>query len=95
MRRLRQPPLHLKGFCNGREVLAEVGKIFLRQIDVEVFGIELDPHQKQAGLFVGVLVGVQDVPVVPVDEVGDGRDFALAVGAGDEQDGGMSSLAHD
>ena len=70
-------------------MLAEIGQVSLRKIDVEIFGIELDAHQEQPGFFVGVLVGMQDVAVVPVDEVGDGGDFALAVGAGDEQDGGI------
>ena len=69
-------------------MFAEIGEVFLREVDVEIFGIELDAHQEEAGLFVGVLVGVQDVAAVAVDEVGDGGDFAFAVGAGDEEDGG-------
>ncbi len=66
-----------------------IGEIFVRKINVEVFGIELDAHQEEAGLFVGVFVGVQDVAAVAVDEVGDGGDFAFGVRAGDEEDGGV------
>ena len=47
MRRLRQPPLHLKLFGDGRELPAEIREIFLRKIDVEILRIEFDPHQKQ------------------------------------------------
>ena len=36
-----------------------------------------------------MLVGVQNIAAVPVDEVGNGRDLALAVGAGNQQDGGI------
>src|SRR5580704_1538617 len=36
-----------------------------------------------------MLVGVQDVAVVAVDEVGDGGDFAFGVGATDQEDGGI------
>jgi hypothetical protein len=70
-------------------MFGEIGEVFVAEIDVEVFGIELDAHQKQARLFVGMLVRVQNVAVVPVDEVSDGRNFALAVGARDQQDGGV------
>ena len=61
----------------------------MRSINVEIFGIELDAHQEEAGFFVGVFVGVQDVAAVAVDEVGDGGDFAFGVGATDEKDGGV------
>ena len=59
------------------------------EIDVEIFGIEFDAHQEEAGFFVGVFVGVQNVAAVAVDEVGDGGDFAFGVRAGDEEDGGV------
>ena len=81
--------------CASRHFMANASAIGEKclpksaRVDVEVFGIELDAHQEQAGLFVAVLVGVQDVAVVPVNEVGDGGDFALAVRTGDEQDGGI------
>ena len=89
MRRLCQPPLHLELFGNGREVLAEVGETFITEIDVEVFGIELHPHKEQAGFLVCVFVGVQDVAVMAVDEIGNGGDFSLAVGTTDQEDGGV------
>jgi hypothetical protein len=80
LRGLRQPPLRNKSRGDGREVSTEVGEIFLREIDVEVFGIELDAHEEEAGLFVGMPVRMQNVAVVPADEVGDGRDLAFASG---------------
>ena len=52
-------------------------------------GTELDAHQEEARFFVGVLVGVEDVAAVAVDEVGDGGDFALRIGAGNEEDGAI------
>ena len=70
-------------------MFGEVGEVFIGEINVEIFGIELDAHQEEAGFFVGVLVGVQDVAAVAVDEVGDGGDFAFGVRAGDEEDGGV------
>ena len=78
-----------KASATGEKCFAEIGEVRLRKIDVEVFGIELHAHQEEAGLLVGVLIGVQNVAVVPVDEVGDGGDFAFAVRAGDQQDGGV------
>ncbi len=94
MRGLRQPPLHLELFRDRRKVFGEVGEVFvgevfLREINVEIFGIEFDAHQEEAGFFVGVFVGVQNVASVAVDEVGNGGDFAFGVRAGDQQDGGV------
>src|SRR5579862_3702967 len=88
MSRPRQPPLHAERLGNRGEVSCEIAKIRLREVDVEVFGIELDAHQEEPGFFVAMFVGVQDVSAMAVDEVGDGGDFSLAVGARDEQDGG-------
>jgi hypothetical protein len=68
-------------FGEVREIF--IGEIFLSQINVEVFGIELDAHEEESGFFVGMFVGVQDVAAVAVDEVGDGGDFTFGVGAGD------------
>src|SRR5580692_2833103 len=70
-------------------MFGEIGQIFIGEIDVEVSGIELDAHQEESGLFVSVLVGMQDITAVAVDEVGDGGDLAFGVGATDEQDGGV------
>jgi len=88
MRGLCQAPVHLELFGDGREMFGEIsevfiGEVFLSQINVEVFGIELDAHEEEPGLLVGVFVGVEDVAAVAVDEVGDGSDFAFLVGAGD------------
>jgi hypothetical protein len=48
MRGLRQMPLHLKLFSDGREMFAEIGQVSIGEVDVEVFGIELDAHQEEA-----------------------------------------------
>ena len=77
---MRQSPFHLEFCGNRREVLTEVG-----EVNVEIFGIELHAHQEESGLFVGMFVGVQDVAVVAEDEVGNGRDFALCVGATNQE----------
>ena len=93
MRGLCEAPLHLELLGDGREMFGEVGEVFIgeiffMEIEVEVFGIEFDPHQEESGFFVGVFVGVQYVAAVAVDEVGDGGNFAFLVRAGDEEDGG-------
>ena len=77
-----------KASAIGAKCLPEVS-----EIDVEIFRIELDPHQEQTGLFVGVFVGVQDVAVVAVDEVGNRRDFAFASGQADQEDGRILHVA--
>jgi len=68
-----------------REGGREVGRI-----EVEACQIPLHPHQEQPELGVLVLVGVQDVGVVPEQEVGDGCDQPLLVGAGQQQNGGVA-----
>src|SRR5216684_2221965 len=88
MRGLGQSPVHLELFGYRREVLGEVGEVFIRQIDVEVFGIELNAHQEEARFLISMFVGVEDVAVMAVDEVSDRGDFALLIGTGDEEDGG-------
>ena len=70
-------------------MLGEVREAFVGKINVEILRVELDAHQEKSGLFVGVFVCVQNVAAVAVDEVGDGRDFAFGVGAGDEEDGAI------
>ena len=81
---VRQLPVHLELFGDGREVVGEVV-----QRNIEVSWIELDAHEEEVGFGVAVLVGVQDVAVVAEDEIGDGRDQAFAVGTGQQQDGGV------
>jgi hypothetical protein len=68
--RLKTPPSKLRSGLSNRETRSENNSL----------GIELDPHQEESGLLVGVLVGVQDVAVVAVDEVGDGGGFAFCIG---------------
>src|SRR5690242_6997976 len=84
VRRLRQLPGHPECVRNGGEMLREIV-----QVDVEFFRIKLDPHQEQARFLIAMFIGMKNVAVVPVNEVSNGSDFALAVGTGDEQDGGI------
>ena len=73
------------------EALGDRGELAreLVEVEVEVGEVPLDAHEEQAALGVLVLVGVQDVGVVAVEELADGGDDPLAVGAVDEQDGGV------
>ena len=78
-------PVHAELGGDGREGGAEGGFVEAGRV-----GGELDAHEEEAGFDILMLVGVEDVDVVGVDEeVDDGDDDALAVGAVDEQDGGL------
>jgi hypothetical protein len=66
------------------------GLVELVQAQLEAFQGPFHPHQEQAGGAVLVLVGVQDVGVVPEQEVGDGGDQAFFVRAGDQEYGGVA-----
>ena len=54
--------------------------------------LPLDAHKEEAFGGVLVLVGVEDVRAVREEQAGDGGDEALAVRAGDEEDGGWGHL---
>ena len=82
--RLRKPPLHFEAGCDRRE---RTGEIVERNI--ELGGIELNPHQEYAGVHVAVLVRVQDIPAVLVNESSNAGDYAFLVGATEQQDGGF------
>jgi hypothetical protein len=59
-------------------------------VAVEVVGGELDTHEEETKLHILVLIGVEDVGVVLLNQkVGDGGDKAFAVGAVDEENGGL------
>jgi len=80
-----EAPVHLELAGDGCEALGE-----LRNIEIKVAGVELDPGEEEIGGFVSMLVIEKNVAAVTEDEIGDGRDHALAVGTGDEQDGGVA-----
>jgi hypothetical protein len=80
-----QLPAHVVLGGHRREGLREAV-----QPQIEARQVPLHPHQEQPRLAVLVLVGMQDVGVVPVEKIGDGGDQTLAVGAGDEEDGGVA-----
>src|SRR5262249_44805602 len=76
------PPAHREALGDRGELAGEVV-----EVEGEPGQLPLDAHEEQAALRVLVLVGVQDVAVVPVEELADGGDDPLAVGAVDQQDG--------
>jgi hypothetical protein len=74
----------LKPFGGRGEVLPEVF-----QGNVEFRWIELNPHQEEVGVFIGMLVGMEDVPIVAVNEVRHRSHNAFLVRTADQQDGGI------
>ena len=58
-------------------------------LEAKLLEVPFDAHQEQVALAVLVLVGVQDVGIVPVQEFADGGNDPLAVGTVDQQDGGV------
>ena len=59
--------------------------------EVEAVELELHPLEEDVLVGVGVLLGVDDVAVVPVEEAGHLGDDALLVRAGEQEDGGRRS----
>ena len=80
-----QAPRHAEALGDRRECRGDIAAG-----DGEAVQLELDALEEDALFEVGVLVGVDDVAVVPVEEVGDGGDQALLVAAGDQQRGGCA-----
>ena len=83
--RLGEAPGHAEAGGDGAEGSGELG-----QIEVEIRQIPFHPHQKQLQLGVLMLVGVQDVGIVLQQKIGNRRDQPFLVGAGNQQDGGMT-----
>src|SRR5205814_634865 len=63
-------------------------------VQVEPRQLPDQAHEEQAAVLLGVLIGVDDVAVVPKDKVRQGGDQAGAVTAADQQGGG-GSVGHD
>ena len=79
-----EPPAHAELVGERRELAGELGRV-----EVEVGPVPFDSGQEQAAFGVLVLVVVEDVGVVAVQELADGGDQALSVGAVDQQDGSI------
>jgi hypothetical protein len=79
-----QSPAHLEAIRHRRKASWELGKI-----QSEPGKIPLDAHQEEIPLGVLMLVGVQDISVVLVEELGNRGDNASTVRTGNEQDGGV------
>ena len=60
-----------------------------RSVGVQLGKIELDALKELPRHRVGVLIGIQDVGTVPVEELCERSDEAFAIGAADEQCGGL------
>src|SRR5712671_858477 len=82
--RVRQTPVHLKFFGNGRKALAK-----FREAEIKLHWIEFDASQEEIRFFISMLVGEQDVAVVAKDEISNAGNHAFAVGTGDEKYGGV------
>ena len=78
-----EPPVHLEVAGDGSEALGKLGKI-----KIKIGRVELDPRKEEIGCLVSVLIVEENVAAVTKDEFGNRSDHALAVGAGDEKDGG-------
>ena len=83
--RFGEPPDHPEAVRDGSESRGEVG-----QIEAEVRQFPFHPHQEQFQLGILMLVGMQDIGVVRQQKIGDGGDQPSLVGAGNQQDGGMT-----
>ena len=79
-----EPPFHLEVAGDGSKAFGKVGKV-----KIKICRIELNPRQKEIGFLVSMLIGEQDVAVVAEDEFGNRGDDPFAVGAGDQEDGGV------
>src|SRR5581483_2845960 len=86
--RKRQPPIHLEPLCDGRKRGGELlgGHGESRQVPFH-------PHQEEPELGVLMFIGVQDVAVPLVNEIGNGRYQALTVGATYQQNGAVLHAA--
>src|SRR6202041_783918 len=82
--RTGETPVHLVVAGHGREALGK-----LRKVEREAVEIELNAREEQIRFLVSVLVVREDIGIVAENEVGNGSDHALAVGAGDKKDGGI------
>ena len=60
----------------------------ISQVDVEIRRIEFHTHQKQIRTFIGVFVGVQDVSIVAINEVGNRRHNTFLIGTAEQKNGG-------
>ena len=75
--------VHVELRGDGGERLEDAGPL-----EREALELELDPLEEHAVGAIGVLLGVDDVAAVAPHEVGDGRDDARSVRAGEQQHGG-------
>jgi hypothetical protein len=51
----------------------------LRQLNIKLRRIKLDPHQEQARFRIAMLVRVQNIAVVPQNKIGNGGHQALTI----------------
>lgn len=80
-----EAPVHPELLGQWREGCEEC-----RFVTLKIVGGELDTHEEESKLYILVLIGVEDVGVVLLNQkVGDRGDEAFAVGAVDEENGGL------
>ena len=86
-RRIRQPPLHLKAVGQGLEALTESSIV-----QGEIRQVPFDAHEEEAEIVVLVLIGVENIGSPIVQKTGDRGDNSFAVGAMDQENGGVRHL---
>jgi hypothetical protein len=82
--RVGEPPAHL-------EVAGYGSKFFLKtsQVKIEVCRVKLNSSKKKIRFLIPMLIVEKYVAVMAEDEIGDRCNNSLAVGAGDEKNGGV------
>ncbi len=80
-----EPPVHLEVASDGSKSIGKLGKV-----KIEICRVELYPGQKEIGFLVSMLIGEQDVAIVAKDKFSNRGDHTFAVGARDEEDGGVT-----
>lgn len=58
-------------------------------LDDKAGHVPFDPHEEHPRLSIDMLIEVQDIAAVGEDEIGNGGDQALLIGAGDQQNRGI------
>ena len=70
-------------------------KAVLERFKIEAVQLPLDAHEEEAQVVVDVLVGVQNVRAALVEQPRNARHQALAIGAIDQQNGGIFHVLSD
>jgi hypothetical protein len=81
---IRDAPVHREAIRDLRN-----RRLQASAIGVQLRHVELDALEELARYRIGVLIRVEDVGAVPIQDLGQRGDQAFAIGAADEQGGGL------